>query len=144
MQGMGLGAGLASLAFWGFVAAVVVAGMWYSIRERETQHETLRRVIESGQPIDEKVMYQLLQLNDSGSKAHDRDFKITALWILPVSVGLAVLGLILGSQIPDAKLPILGAAALLAVLGLGFLVASKIVARWDSPDNDSQDDGLMG
>jgi hypothetical protein len=49
----GIGGGLAALAFWGFVAAVVVGGMWYAIREREAQHETLRRIIESGQPVDQ-------------------------------------------------------------------------------------------
>ncbi len=36
----GLGAGLSALAFWGFIAAVVVAGIWYSVRERQAQYET--------------------------------------------------------------------------------------------------------
>ena len=49
----GLGAGLASLAFWGFIAAVVVGGMWYALRERQAQYETIRSLIESGQTIDE-------------------------------------------------------------------------------------------
>ena len=28
----GLGAGLAAMAFWGFIAAVVVGGIWYAVR----------------------------------------------------------------------------------------------------------------
>ena len=35
MNDMGLGAGLAAIAFWGFIAIIVVGGMWYSIREKE-------------------------------------------------------------------------------------------------------------
>ena len=56
----GLGAGLSALAFWGFIAAVVVAGIWYSVRERQAQYETLRRIIESGQPADEALVDKIL------------------------------------------------------------------------------------
>lgn len=143
MEHLGLGAGLAALAFWGFVAAVSVAGIWDGVRKREAQHETLRRLAESGQPIDKAVMDKLLMLNSGSSKRYDIDFKVTALWILPVSVGLAIMGLILGVAIPQAKMPILGAAALLLCLGLGFLLASRIAARWYRED-DSQRDQLMG
>ena len=52
----GIGGGLAALAFWGFIGSIVVAGIWYGIREREAQHETFRRVIESGQPVDQALM----------------------------------------------------------------------------------------
>ena len=48
MQSFSLGAGLAALAFWGFIASVVVAGIWYDIRKRDAQHETVRRIVESG------------------------------------------------------------------------------------------------
>ena len=41
----GLAQGLSALAFWGFVAAVVVAGIWYGLRERQAQYETLSRMI---------------------------------------------------------------------------------------------------
>jgi len=143
MENLGLGGGLAALAFWGFVAAVSVAGIWDGVRKREAQHETLRRLAESGQPIDKAVMDKLLMLNSGSSKRYDIDFKVTALWILPVSVGLAIMGLILGVAIPQAKMPILGAAALLLCLGLGFLLASRIAARWYRED-DSQRDQLMG
>ena len=37
-----LGAGLAALAFWGFVAALVVGGLWHEAKKREAEHETLR------------------------------------------------------------------------------------------------------
>jgi len=137
MQAVSVGAGLAALAFWGFIAAVVIAYYWDNIRKREAQHETVRRLIESGQPIDKELADKLLSMNDGENKRIDRDFKVTALWVLPIAPGLALLGLILGSQIPDAKMPILGAAALLACIGIGFWVASNIVQRWFPADGDS-------
>ena len=83
MQDIGLGAGLATLAFWGFIATAVVAGMWDSIRKREAKHETVRRLVESGQKIDTDLMDKLVTLTDGKSERPDRVFFITGLWILP-------------------------------------------------------------
>jgi hypothetical protein len=129
MVEIGLGAGLAALAFWVFIAAVAVASIWDGIRKREAKHETVRRVIESGQPIDQELMDKLL-LQNIGRERSDRDFKIAGMWILPVSVGMAIFGLIMGSSYPQSQAPLLGVSALLACLGIGFLVAAKIVDRW--------------
>ena len=137
MQGFSLGAGLESLAFWGFIASVVVAGIWFDIRKREAQHETIRRLVESGQPINQELMDKLLALSDGKSKRLDRDFKVTGLIMLPVAIGIAVFGLILGTKAPQAQIPLLGAAALVACIGFGFLWASKVVERWYSSDDDS-------
>jgi hypothetical protein len=139
MTNIGLGAGLATLAFWGFLAAAVVASMWDSIRKREAKHETVRRLIESGQPIDAELMDKLVTLTDGKSERPDRIFFLTGLWILPVAVGLAVFGLIMGNYYPEAYAPLLGAAALLAILGLGFLLASTIVGRWYKDSKSSLD-----
>ena len=135
MQSFSLGAGLAALAFWGFLAAVVVAGIWYDIRKREAQQETIRRIVESGQPIDENVMNRLLSAGKDGSERLDRAFALTAMILLPAAAGLALLGLILGSAVPDARMPILGAAALAACLGVGFFVAARFARRWYVADN---------
>jgi hypothetical protein len=135
MQGFSLGAGLAALAFWGFLAAIIVAGIWYDIRKRESQHETVRRLFESGQPIDEAMMDKLLSLGGGKRDRLDRDFKMVALIMLPAAVGLAILGLVLGLQDIGAKLPLLGVSALVACIGLGFLAASKMAARWYREDN---------
>ena len=143
MGELGLGAGLAALAFWGFVGTVVVASVWSGIRKRDAQHETVRRMIESGQPIDHELMDKLLSLSDNGaSKRPDRDFKITGLWLLPVSVGLALFGLIMGVQVPPVMGPLLGAAALTASIGVGCMVASKIAGRWYPEDDDPAADQL--
>ena len=129
MELSGLGAGLASLAFWGFVAAVVVGGMWYAIREKEAQHETIRRLVESGQTIDEELLGKLSLLG-AGEKRHDRDYKMIAMYILPIGVGMGVFGLVMGSQYPETLMPLVGVGAFLLIMGAGFLAAGKIAERW--------------
>lgn len=135
MQGFSLGAGLASLAFWGFIAAVVVAGIWYDIRKKEAQQETIRRIVESGQPLDDKVMDRLLALDDAKSDRPDRSYKLAGWIILPIAVGLAIFGMVLGMAYPEAQLPLLGVSALVACIGLGFLGAAKMASRWYEDDS---------
>ena len=137
MQSFTLGAGLAAMAFWGFIAAVVVSGVWFDIRKREAQHETVRRIIESGKPIDDELMDKLLSLGSGKSERLDRAFKITGFIMIPASVGLALFGLIMGTQFPETELPLLGAAALVGTIGLGFLVLAQIVKRWYVADKES-------
>jgi hypothetical protein len=137
MQEWGLGAGLAAMAFWMFIAAISVAGVWDGIRKREAKHETVRRLIESGKEIDSELMDKLIGLTDNKSERPDRVFFITGLWVLPAAVGLVALGFGLGFISEEAEVALYGVAGLLAVLGLGFLVASKIVGRWYTDDNSS-------
>ena len=137
MENIGIGVGIAALAFWGFVAAAVFAGVWDGIRKRDAQHETVRRLIESGQSVDQELLEKLSLVSDEGKRRPDRDFYLTGLWLLPVAPGLAILAFFLGSINARALAPILGAAALVACLGIGYLVASKIVGRWYAADGDS-------
>ena len=137
MQSFTLGAGLAALAFWGFLAAVVVGGIWYDIRKKESQQETIRRLFESGQPVDEKLMDKLMSQSDDKGERLDRGFKLTGMILLPAAVGLAVLGLVLGLQAPEARLPLLGVSGLVACVGVGFLVASRMARRWYESDEKS-------
>ncbi len=130
----GLGAGLSALAFWGFIAAVVVAGIWYSVRERQAQYETLRRIIESGQPADEALVDKIL----GGGRRPDRGLKIAGLIVIFVAPGLAVLGWFVGRLSAPWLLPMLGASALVAFVGIGLLVASRVAERMYRDDGASQ------
>lgn len=132
MEGLGLGAGLAALAFWGFIATCVVAGIWYDIRKRDAQHETLRRLIESSQPLDQELVDRLF-----GNKRLDWALKLYGLIVLSVAPGLALLAFFVGYEHSAALLPLLGASALVGCIGIGLLVASKVVGRWYQEDGAS-------
>ncbi len=125
MENMGLGAGLAAIAFWTFIAACVVAGIWDGIRKREAEHETLRRMMESGRPMDQALVDKLL----GGNKRLDRDLKVAGLITLFAAPGLAALGWFLSLLSEKALLPLLGISALAGFVGIGLLVASKFMER---------------
>ncbi len=137
MENIGLGAGLAALAFWGFVGTCVIATTWASIRKRDAQHETVRRLIESGQSVDEELMRKLSLMDDGVNEHADRDFFITGLWLLPLSVGMVIFAVFLGTVEPDTLPILLGVAGLLACMGFGALLAARIVRRW-YPENDTE------
>lgn len=82
-------------------------------------------------------MDKLLSLGSGKSDRLDRNFKITGLIMLPTAVGIAIFALVLGIQAPQAKLPLLGAAALVACIGLGFLVTANIAKRWYASDHEA-------
>ncbi len=129
----GLGQGLSALAFWGFVAAVVVAGIWYGLRERQAQYETLSRIIDSGQPIDEAVVERIL----GDGKDTEVGLKIAGLIVIFVAPGLAVLAWFV-AQLSEAWLmPLLGAAALVGFIGIGLLVAARYVAGTNRKEDAS-------
>ena len=128
MYGASLGAGLAALAFWGFVSVCVIAGIWDSARKRETRHETIRRVIESGQEIDSEMLDKLL---GNGMKT-DQALMLGGLVCLFLAPGLAVFGWLIGLQWHPAFLPILGSAVLVALVAAGLIVAARML-RQENP-----------
>ena len=102
-----------------------VAGVWDGIRKREVEHETLRRMLESGQPIDQAFMDNLL----GGNNRVDRELEVYGLIVLWAAPGLAVLGWFIDWQSAGWLIPLLGASALVGCVGVGLLVASKALAR---------------
>ena len=99
-----LGGGLAALAFWGFIAAVVVAGIWYGLRERQ-----------------DKIL--------GGNERPDRGLKIGGLITIFAAPGLAFLGWMLRTVDEHAFIALLGVSGLAAFVGAGLLVAGKFAER---------------
>ena len=129
MTDIGIGAGLAAIGFWGFVAVVVVASIWAGIRKREAQHETLRRLMESGQAVDQGLVEKLMSLSGESGEHLDVHLRIGGVVALSAAPGLALLGWLLGLDSEAALRPLLGVAALVACIGAGLLVASRVAGR---------------
>ena len=130
---MGTAAGLGALGFWLFIGAIVVAGIWFDVRRRETEQETLRRVVESGQTIDSAVIDKLLKVGGGQSRT-DRDLKVSGLIVIFLAPGIAILGWFLAKLQPQVMSVMLGVAILLGLLGIGLLVAGKVAERWYEED----------
>ncbi len=138
MENFSDAAGLAALGFWLFIAAVVATGVWDNIRKREAQHETLRRIIESGQRIDDELVDKLIALT-GGNKDLERDFRITALILLGLGPSLTLFGWIMGLFLAKELFGVmLSVGALLVCLSLVFYAAAQLVKKWRQ-DSDKLD-----
>lgn len=123
--------GLAAFGFWMFIAAVSVGGIWDGVRKREAEHETLRRMIESGKAPDQELVDKLL----GHKKDPARDLKVAGLIVIFVAPGLALMGWLIGLKEPDALMPLLGVAGLVAFVGIGLLVAARFLERAHEADS---------
>jgi len=127
-------AGLGALGFWIFIAAIVVAGIWFDVRKRESQQETLRRVVESGKEIDPAIIDKILAAGKELSRI-DRDLRVSGLIVIFLSPGLAVFGWFLAKSRPEIMSVMLGIALLVGFIGIGLLVAAKVAERWYLEDS---------
>ena len=125
--------GLAGLGFWIFLTAIVVAGIWSDARKRETQQETLRRIVESGQQLDEAVIDRLLGASGANQRP-DRDLKVAGVITMFVSPGLAILGWFLGRVNDEIFEIMIGVALLVLIVGVGIYAAGKMTERWQRQD----------
>ena len=123
--------GLAAFGFWMFIAAVSVGGIWDGVRKREAEHETLRRMIESGKVPDQDLVDKLL----GHKKDPARDLKVAGLIVIFVAPGLALMGWVIGLNEPDAIMPLFGVAGLVAFVGIGLLVAARFLERANEADS---------
>ncbi len=134
---MDLATGVAAIGFWLFLAAVVVAGIWFDARKRETQQETLRRVVESGQSVDAELIDRMLR-STSENEHPDRDYKIGGIITLSVAPGLVILGYFLNKLEDGLFGVLLGVGLLVGLVGIGLLTAGKMVERWNRDDQQGQ------
>ena len=130
---MGTAAGLGALGFWIFIGAVVVAGIWFDVRRRETEQETLRRVVESGQNIDTAMIDKLVKAGGEQSRT-DRDLTVAGLIVVFIAPGLAILGWFLAKLQPELMSVMLGVSLLMGFIGVGLLVAGRVAERWYRED----------
>jgi len=130
---MEVAAGLGALGFWLFIAAVVVAGIWFDARKRESQQETLRRVVESGEHLDPAIIDKLVAHSEGQSRI-DRELKVAGLIVVFVAPGLALLGWFLAILEPDLLQVMIGVSLLVGFVGIGLLVAGKVAERWYRED----------
>ncbi len=129
MDGISMGAGLAALAFWGFIAIVVVAGVWESIRKRDAMHETLRQALDKGQNLDPATIDKLTGKNDNMA----RDLRVGGYIMVGIAPGMVALGVALSFVASKALVPLIGVAALCGCIAWGMLLAAKVI------DRDAQD-----
>ena len=124
------------LGFWLFLAAIIVAGIWSDIRKRESQQETLRRVVESGQQLDAALIDKMLDAS-GGKERKDEELKTAGIIVFFVSLGMPVLGFALAQFNEKVFTVMLGVGGLIFMVATGLYVAGTIAARRYNNDREN-------
>jgi hypothetical protein len=145
---------IGAAAFWLFLAAIIIGGMWRKKHSEAMRHETVRLLIEKGQKIDEAQIKEFL--NPPHPPAPEwfpgpekrignvsRGLRVFGTIILFVALGLAIMclwrGLMLGFH--DKSVVNTGTAIpMVAVVGAGLFFSSRYVPKPHSEINKEKQD----
>ena len=120
--------GLGAFGFWIFIAAVVVAGMWYDLRNKQSQQETIREIIKKGKAIDKDEIETIMNTAKDDSKLY-KELKLSALIMIFIALGMALMGIAISMAKPSALLPLLGVSLLMVCISLGLFAAAKFINK---------------
>ena len=129
---MEVASSIGAFGFWLFLAVVVGGGMWFDARKKESEQETLRRLVESGQRIDPALVDKMLRT--TGNEHTDRDLKVGGIITLFAGFGLVVLGWFLGKLNAEIFGVMLGVSGMVGLVGIGLLLAGAYFARTSRDD----------
>ncbi len=114
---------LVPLAGIGMIIAIVCIPAWLKSRERREMQATLRSAIDKGQTLPPEVVDLLSRENIKAPATASRDLR-TGTILLAVSIGIAIMGYMIGFEDSDAFYPISGIAAIPGMIGLAFVILS--------------------
>ena len=118
---------IGAFGFWLFLAVVVGGAMWFEARKKESEQETLRRLVESGQKIDPAVVDKMFR--SGGNERKDRDLKIAGIITIGAGVGLGVFAWFIGQFDSQAFTALLGVGTMVGIIGLGLLLSGVYMTR---------------
>jgi hypothetical protein len=112
-------------------AAVIVLGVLHFryLRRLETE-KTIRMAIEHGQQLDGQLIEKLME--PQRKQAGPEKLRVGGTIVLFVGLGLAALGVI-KRGFGDIDYSVLGAGALVGLVGAGILLASYIAKKPNTP-----------
>ncbi len=134
--------GAAAIAFWAFLAVCVVSGLVYDLHRRRLQIEALRTALERGQQVDPQLLRQLFDPSDRNGRTLDESanaeeevqalqpyLRLGGLITTASGIGLIVCALFAGQTWTHALYPLVGLGFLVMFVGVGLLVAARMLRR---------------
>jgi hypothetical protein len=119
---------LAAAAFWGFIAVVVVAGVWREVAMRREAETTIRLAIEKGQQLDPATIDKLLSSGSNRKRGGADALMVGGGLTLATGLGLPILGYFISrGGDGDAFYPLLGSGLLVSLVGAAMLILSAVL-----------------
>ena len=115
-----------AIAFWIFLTVAAVAGIVADYKKRGLALEPLRAAIERGQQLDPQLIERLMAPDRGDEPLNPLYLKVGGIVTIAAGVGVAVLSFV-SQVVPISFYPVLGAGIVAVCVGVGLLVAARIV-----------------
>ena len=113
-----------SLAFFGFLTAIIIGPRWFKSRDRRELQQTLRLAMDKGQPLPPEAI-EAITSDAPNPPSPERDLRGGVIW-LAIGLGVAFFGWFMGFEEDDAVYPIIGLASIPILVGLALIVLSVL------------------
>lgn len=113
------------------IAGVVVATIVSNQKNHQAKLDFLRNAMERGVALDseliDKIMHPKKPVAGKQPLPRGQGACVAGIVTIAFGVGYAIMALLIAISSPSARLPMLGVACLMACIGIGLLVVSKIL-----------------
>jgi Domain of unknown function (DUF6249) len=118
---------LIGVVFWIFVGAVSIAGIVAEYKRRRINIDLLRFAIEKGHPLDPALVDKLLSQAHDDKGVDPNDLQLGGVITTAAGIGICILALFIAQVAAWALYPIMGAGLLTVCVGIGLLVAARVL-----------------
>jgi len=125
---MQMGGEIVGVVFWVAIFGIVAVQVWGRRNAERERQQTLRAAIERGQQLDPAMLEKILA-GQPQSIGSPYGLLIGGVIVLFAGAGLALLGVFVGADDPEAFKGVVGSAALIGMVGLGLCVAYALKLR---------------
>lgn len=106
------------------VVCIVCIPLWLKSRERREMQATVRAAIEKGQALPPELIEAMSkEVKPPKESSSLRDMRVGVI-LIAVGAGIAVLGWMIGLHEGEVVHPVLGVAAIPALIGVAYVVLS--------------------
>ncbi len=128
---IGFGPYAVAIAFWAFVLGVVITGVVADYKKRRVAMDVVRVAIERSQELTPELVEKLVGHTGGHEPVRPENLMIGGVIVLAAGVGFAILGGVFSQMGPAAwaMWPILGGAAIVLCVGIGLVIAARLVSR---------------
>ncbi len=126
--------GLVGMVFFAMIAAIVIYPAILKTKHQKEVQETIRHALDKGTSLPADFM-QALRADTKGTPQHDLR---RGLIFLAVGIGIALLGIGISVEEADAIGPLLGSAAIPAMIGVAHIILWAVNRKRDDAPHVSE------